>query len=65
VVSTLKQVEFLLSYLVLSITSSPRYTGAYLMQEMKKGQNLQAFLEPLQTQGAAQKLQQAQNNSQQ
>jgi len=35
------------------------------MQEMKKGQNLQVFLEPLQTQGAAQKLQQAQNNSQQ
>ncbi len=65
VVWTLKQVEFLLSYLVLSITSSPRYTGAYSMQEMKKGQNLQAFLEPLQTQGAAQKLQQAQNNSQQ
>jgi hypothetical protein len=30
------------------------------MREMKKGQNLQAFLEPLQTQGAAQKLQQAQ-----
>lgn len=30
------------------------------MQEEKKGQNLQAFLEPLQTQGAAQKLQQAQ-----